>query len=88
MDQRRDQGGSHLNSALLSVVVPVYNEGENIEGVLRRFMGAVETRPLEILVVYDWPFGATVATVLVAIVLAVNIVSLRVLSPRGAVRTA
>lgn len=42
----------------------------------------------QILVVYDWPFGATVATVLVAIVLAVNIVSLRVLSPRGTVRAA
>jgi putative spermidine/putrescine transport system permease protein len=29
----------------------------------------------QILVVYDWPFGAAIATVLVAIVLAVNIVS-------------
>jgi putative spermidine/putrescine transport system permease protein len=29
----------------------------------------------QILVVYDWPFGATVATVLVAIVLIVNILS-------------
>src|SRR5439155_20000638 len=28
----------------------------------------------QILVIYDWPFGATVATVLVAIVLGVNIV--------------
>jgi putative spermidine/putrescine transport system permease protein len=36
----------------------------------------------QILVVYDWPFGATVATVLVAIVLAVNIVSLRALKLR------
>jgi putative spermidine/putrescine transport system permease protein len=27
----------------------------------------------QILVVYDWPFGATVATVLVAVVLLVNI---------------
>jgi putative spermidine/putrescine transport system permease protein len=32
----------------------------------------------QILVVYDWPFGATVASVLVAVVLAVNIVSMRV----------
>jgi putative spermidine/putrescine transport system permease protein len=36
----------------------------------------------QILVVYDWPFGATVATVLVAIVLLVNIVSNWVLRRR------
>lgn len=42
----------------------------------------------QILVVYDWPFGATVATVLVAIVLVVNILSNRLLSRRelGAAR--
>jgi putative spermidine/putrescine transport system permease protein len=33
----------------------------------------------QILVVYDWPFGATVATVLVAIVLSINIISMRLL---------
>jgi len=36
----------------------------------------------QILVVYDWPFGATVATVLVAIVLVVNAVSMRALDRR------
>jgi putative spermidine/putrescine transport system permease protein len=36
----------------------------------------------QILVVYDWPFGATVATVLVVIVLAVNMVSMRALDRR------
>jgi putative spermidine/putrescine transport system permease protein len=36
----------------------------------------------EILVVYDWPFGATVATVLVVIVLAINILSMRALDRR------
>jgi putative spermidine/putrescine transport system permease protein len=36
----------------------------------------------QILVVYDWPFGATVATVLVAIVLAVNGLASRVLRHR------
>ncbi len=41
----------------------------------------------QILVVYDWPFGATVATVLVAIVLAVNIVSVRLLD-RNSLRVA
>ena len=42
----------------------------------------------QILVVYDWPFGATVATVLVVIVLAVNIVSLRALNLRRMARAA
>ena len=37
----------------------------------------------QILVVYDWPFGATVATVLVAIVLAINVASVRLLSRRN-----
>jgi putative spermidine/putrescine transport system permease protein len=36
----------------------------------------------QILTVYDWPFGATVATVLVVIVLAINIVSMRMLNRR------
>jgi putative spermidine/putrescine transport system permease protein len=35
-----------------------------------------------LLVIYDWPFGATVASVLVAIVLIVNILSSRALSRR------
>src|SRR5271165_2797726 len=39
----------------------------------------------QILVVYDWPVGATVASVPVAIVLAVNIVSMRILDRRRAV---
>jgi putative spermidine/putrescine transport system permease protein len=42
----------------------------------------------QILVVYDWPFGATVAMVLVAIVLVVNIVSIRALDRRRSVITA
>ena len=40
----------------------------------------------QILAVYDWPFGATVASVLVAIVLAINIVSMRALDRRRRVR--
>ena len=39
----------------------------------------------QILVVYDWPFGAAVATVLVTIVLIANILSHRALSRRRAV---
>ncbi len=40
----------------------------------------------QILTVYDWPFGATVAAVLVAIVLAVNIASVRLLDQRRELR--
>ncbi|HXC90109.1 MAG TPA: ABC transporter permease [Stellaceae bacterium] len=40
----------------------------------------------QILTVYDWPFGATVASVLVAIVLAVNIASMRLLDRRRRLR--
>ena len=36
----------------------------------------------QILIVYNWPFGAAVATVLVAIVLAANFVSVRILDRR------
>lgn len=36
----------------------------------------------QISAVYDWPFGATIATVLVAIVVAVNLVSMRLLEGR------
>jgi putative spermidine/putrescine transport system permease protein len=33
----------------------------------------------QITAIYDWPFGATIATVLVAIVVSVNLVSMRLL---------
>jgi putative spermidine/putrescine transport system permease protein len=36
----------------------------------------------QITAIYDWPFGATIATVLVAIVVSVNLVSMRVLDGR------
>ncbi|MBV9827847.1 MAG: ABC transporter permease [Alphaproteobacteria bacterium] len=39
----------------------------------------------QILVVYDWPFGATIATVLVAIVLGLNAISVRMLDRRRGV---
>jgi putative spermidine/putrescine transport system permease protein len=36
----------------------------------------------QITAIYDWPFGATIATVLVAIVVGVNVVSMRLLDAR------
>jgi glycosyltransferase involved in cell wall biosynthesis len=39
-------------SATLDIVIPVYNEGENIVGVLRALAGAVKT-PARVLICYD-----------------------------------
>src|SRR5437588_10388274 len=44
----------------LSIVIPAYNEGENIASTLRGFKQAVSTRPLELLVVYDFEGDTTV----------------------------
>jgi dolichol-phosphate mannosyltransferase len=42
-----------VGAPALTVVVPVHNEGANIEATLRGLFAAVATRPLEVLVVYD-----------------------------------
>ncbi len=47
---------------VLSVVVPVYNEGEAVEPVLRALTAGVIT-PHEILVVYDFDGDTTVPVV-------------------------
>lgn len=48
-----------LHSPLVSVVIPVYNEGDGIIACLRRILGAV-TLPAEVLVVHDMPEDTTV----------------------------
>ena len=58
-----NRGRSHLGEPVLSVVVPVYNEGDNITPVVRNLMAAVRTRPMEILVVYDFDEDTTVPVV-------------------------
>jgi dolichol-phosphate mannosyltransferase len=65
MDPRRDQGGPHLSESLpaLSVVVPVYNEGENVVPTLRGVVERTRTRPLEVLVVHDFDEDTTVPVV-------------------------
>ncbi len=50
-------------TAQLSVVMPVYNEGPNIAPVLKGLMSSVRTRPLEVLVVYDFDEDNTVPVV-------------------------
>jgi len=47
----------------LSVVIPVYNEGENVVPTLRGVVGQTKTRPLEVLVVHDFDEDTTVPVV-------------------------
>lgn len=48
---------------LLSIVIPVYNEAENITPVLRGLAAAVRSAPLEVLIVYDFDGDTTVPVV-------------------------
>ena len=67
MGSRRDQGGTDLNEAArepaLSIVIPVYNEGENVAPTLRAIIERCRTRPLEVLVVHDFDEDTTVPVV-------------------------
>lgn len=44
-------------------MIPAYNEGDNIRGVLQQLSNTVQTRPFEILVVYDFDEDTTVPVV-------------------------
>ncbi|HET6309652.1 MAG TPA: glycosyltransferase [Candidatus Nitrosotalea sp.] len=71
MDSRRDQGGPDLirntpaasDTPALSIVIPVYNEGENVVATLRGVVEQTRTRPLEVLVVHDFDEDTTVPVV-------------------------
>ncbi len=66
MGARRDRGRAHLiehQDPVLSVVVPVYNEGENVVPTLRGIVARTTTRPLEVLVVHDFDGDTTVPVV-------------------------
>ncbi len=65
MDPGRAQSGPDLNdpSPALSVVIPAYNEGENIVPVLEKLHQQVHVAPLEVLVVYDLAEDTTVPVV-------------------------
>jgi dolichol-phosphate mannosyltransferase len=71
MDRPGDRGwtrviprSSGLDEPALSIVIPVYNEGPNIESTLRGLFASVAVRPLEVLVVYDRDDDDTVPVVL------------------------
>jgi glycosyltransferase involved in cell wall biosynthesis len=69
MDPRRDKRRPDLTASAaeqtpaLSVVVPVYNEGENVIPTLRGIVERTKTRPLEVLVVHDFDEDTTVPVV-------------------------
>lgn len=60
MDPGRDRGRPDLTDPALSIVIPVYNEGDNIEPTLRGVHEHVSTTPIEVLVVYDFDEDTTV----------------------------
>ncbi|TMD27977.1 MAG: glycosyltransferase, partial [Chloroflexi bacterium] len=65
MDPRRDRSPADLSdqTPALSVVIPVYNEGENVVPTLRGVVEQTRTRPLEVLVVHDFDEDTTVPVV-------------------------
>jgi len=66
VDSRRDQGGPDLiddSTPALSIVIPVYNEGENVVPTLRGVVERTRSRPLEVLVVHDFDEDTTVPVV-------------------------
>ena len=63
MGEGRDRSGTHLTTPALSIVVPVYNEGENAAATLRGIVEQTRTRPLEVLVVHDFDEDSTVPVV-------------------------
>jgi dolichol-phosphate mannosyltransferase len=58
VDRSGDRSRQDLTPQL-SIVIPVYNEGEAIRGTIEGLLGAVRARPLEILVVYDFDEDTT-----------------------------
>ena len=59
MDSGRAAGRSDLKDPVLSIVVPVYNEGENISRTLDSLREHVTADPLEVVVVYDFDQDST-----------------------------
>ena len=51
------------SAIVLSVIMPVYNEGENITSVLENLLAKVGDKPLEVLLVYDFDEDNTVPVV-------------------------
>ena len=65
MGEGRDRSGPDLTEPkpALSVVIPVYNEGENVVPTLRGVVTKTHARPLEVMVVHDFDEDSTVPVV-------------------------
>lgn len=63
MDPGRDRRGTDLAAPALSIVIPVYNEGDNVVPTLRRIYQNVASAPFEVLVVHDFDEDTTVPVV-------------------------
>lgn len=65
MDPRGDHRRPDMTdeTPALSVVIPVYNEGENVVPTLRGVVERTHVRPLEVLVVHDFDEDTTVPVV-------------------------
>jgi dolichol-phosphate mannosyltransferase len=68
MDRIGARGGPHLNVSAageprVSLILPVYNEGKNITGVLEAIEREIATSPREVLVVHDFDEDDTVPVV-------------------------
>jgi glycosyltransferase involved in cell wall biosynthesis len=66
VDPGRDRGRADLSTSetpALSVVIPVYNEGENVVPTLRGVVEQTHARPLEVLVVHDMDEDTTIPVV-------------------------
>src|SRR5215471_11855401 len=57
------QGRPNASALGLSIVIPVYNEGENVIPTLTGLYARVSTRPFEVLVVHDFDEDTTVPVV-------------------------
>src|SRR5919108_4716630 len=67
MDKGRGRGRDDLGEAregpALSIVIPVFNEGENIVRTLESVRESVHVQPLEVLIVYDFEEDGTLPVV-------------------------
>jgi dolichol-phosphate mannosyltransferase len=54
---------AHGTSPALSIVIPVYNEADNITPVLRNLAASVRANPVEVLILYDFDGDTTVPVV-------------------------
>lgn len=65
MDPGRTGSGPDLNASApaLSIVIPAYNEGENIAAVLERLDHDVHVSPIEVLIVCDFAADTTIPVV-------------------------